>query len=598
MKRVVSRKTPVFLLAGWLCLSAGALSAQNMLPMLFADKAQEYPNKQSGDNAMKSQSYDTAASFYAAYRRKAEQKHDLKAIQDAMECEIGAWLLASHPTQAENVIAEYKKRFPKAEKQLLDLWSADVLLLKNQPAEAKKILLKINSRIPVTDPDKQHTMIALAMAHLMLKEYGDAAKLYGDLVRRTDDDMLKRRFTEYQILMLAEAGNLPETVDLLKNLKMADNIDQRSIDAMRLLNIYLFLKDNNTTGVKEALKEAQEAEVIPSDSFFQLVSSLIGEQLQKRKDYEAALNACRLAYFYSRSTNEAFDALTRMTAMLDDLEKKEEAAALAMTQFDLFKRPATPTEIKLFAAKLFINTGRSAEAMELYAQVFHNESIPQEKREEIFRQIFRYLLTKHDFTNADKLIALYYEKQPEHGAVWFCKAQIAEAKGQLAEAMDLYCKSADCGNEFFKPAVLRAIELSDKLRNHEKVIELVNRFLTAEPKSQVLFYRASAYEALEKTAEALADYHAYSGLPDITQQERIRALFREAALYFAGQDYAEAKKIFRAIYAEKSAPESEAALAGYWSIFCSYRMQNTEAAEQETDELMKRFPESDYSGMA
>lgn len=601
MTKNLFRKLRGYLFAGGLCFAAWTLSAQEPVSVPPpAEQGPEYPNKASGDNAMKARSYDTAASFYAAYRKEAEKRRDAKAVRDAMECEIIAWILGARPTQAEISVAEYKKKYPKAEKLLIDLWTADILLLKHEPENAKTILLRINPQIPDNDPEKQHALAALATAYQMLKDYKMSARLYGELIQRSGDNAARRLFIERRILMLAESGELAETVELLKNLKMTDNIDQRSIDALRLLNIYLLLKNNESSGVREALKDAMEAETTGSDSFFFLVSSLIGDELFARKEYAPALNAYRLAYLYARTPYSSFDALTRMTAMLEKLEKKEDAAALALTQFDLFRHPAASVDIKLFAAKLFIETGSVKEAMTLFGQVFQNEKLTPEAREGIFRNIFAYLIDRKDFVNAEALAGLYFAAKPECGDAWLCRARIAERKGDAAGAVDFYCKAAAAEKKYFLSATLRAVELSDRLKDYSRVIELAGGILAVEPENPVLFYRAAAYEALKKTFAARMDYHAYAALKNVPPQMRVRAMFREAALLFAESNFPDARKIFRAISRmdKDKVSAADAALAGYWSIYCSYRMQDSESAEQETLELVKRFPESGYAGNA
>lgn len=480
---VISRAAGCFLL----CLTSLPLFARTAVEL---ETVPDYPSKISGDNTLKTQSYDTAASFYAAYRKEAEKRKDDAALRDAFESEINAWILGGRAAPAEAALQAYLKRFPQADKRSIALWSADIALLKSKPEEAKKLLERLTPDLLDKDPRKLRAMVAMATVHEMGKNFSVAALLYADILKMAGDTPFAARIMERRILMLAASGSTAEALECLKNLKL--NEDERSIEAFRLLNIYLALKNNSTKSVEEAFTTARKSEMTHSDPFFFLVSSLIGDQFAARGDYASAVDAYRMAFQYARSSQNAFDAVSHIVEMFSRMEKRSDAAVLAMTQMDLFRRPATPLQCKLFVARLLTETGNHKEALLLYEDIFSGLSGKSADFQKIFDSEFQFVLDKDAWDMAKALNSKFFGSPDSAGSI-VNQARIAYEQGNKSDAAALYWEAAKTDPKLFMDAGLRAFSYYTELHDYEHVIELAAPILSKDPgNTAVLFSRAEA----------------------------------------------------------------------------------------------------------
>ncbi len=569
---------PVFfrnLLAGILISSTAGIFCAGVDP-----DAVFQANKESGDRAFAARSFDTAAAFYRAYRQDAELRNDSAALQDAFECEINSLILGAKAAQAEDALASYRLKFPEADPLSLSLWTADILLLKHRAQDAAEILEKILPELPKQDSRRIRAMMALAAAAELRKDYKTAAELYSALLENSSDTPFMRAIGERRILALTAQGNTGEAVELLAKLKL--NEDERSIEAYRLLNIYLSLKNRAEV---DSFTEEKMMEDLKTDSFFYLITSLIGDEFAAQKNYDSALAAYRLAYLYARTSPDAFNALNRMIMLFEGMGKKEEAAALAATQIDLFLRPGSSMQIKMAVIRLFATAKRDAEAIRLAEACLNT---PGQDQETTFRTLFRLMTGNRVLDTAEKLIDLY--KGKDEAFKLACKAEVQLLRGNKKAAADLYREAAGKGN--FAVNARIAAELYSALKEYETVIDLTGKLLAQTNDAKLLFHRAAAYEALKQYSRARQDYLTCEKKTD-DPVLAMQAAFRAAVLYYHDKDFNTASKIFERIFLsdDKLAPS-----AGFWFILCAN--QNDSLTEKRTFALAKRFPASRYAGLA
>lgn len=554
-----------------------------------------YRDKTSGDEALKAQDFEVAASFYAAYRKEAEKNGDTDAIRNAYECEIDAWILGGRPAQASAALTEYLKLFPKIRNLSTDLWNAEILLLKKDASGAEKILRRTLEALPQTDPRRLRTIAALAAVNEMQKNFRAAAALYGELAGKAGG-LLGRRAAERRILALTADGRTAEAVALLKDLKLEEN--ERSIEAFRLLNIYLSLKNGSADPVRDSWEEAKKSTACPAGNFFFLISSLIGDEFLAQEDFAQALDAYRLAFHYARLKCDSFDALARVVATLKKMEKKEEASALAARHLDLFRSPLAAPEIKLFLISLFSGTGRNPEALKLCNSLLSDWKNTGKERKQAFEKAFAILLKNKAWAECTKLVESYFPASQEPfpaARMWL--GAIDEARGERRNAVKHYLLAANTDETLFLEGSLRALELLDTLRDFKGIVEVAGKVLARDRCSPARFYRAAAYESLGDTARARADYLAFAGQPDTDSEKRAQALFQAAELFFREKNYEAAEAVFERLV--RNCPDSGLApLAACRDILSKFNRNQTGAAEQRTLELAERYPASRYTGIA
>ncbi len=546
----------------------------------------------SGDRAFAARSFDAAAGFYRAYRQEAEQRNDMAALRDAFESEINSLILGARAAQAEELLASYRLKFPDADPVSLSLWTADIMLLKHQLQDAEELLTKLLPELPKQDPRRIRCTMALAAAAEMRKDYKQAVAYYSGLLENSSDTPFMRLIEERRILALTALGNTAEAVELLAKLKLDE--DERAIEAYRLLNIYLSLKNRAETGMFQNEKLIEE---LRTDSFFYLVTSLIGDEYTAIGNYESALAAYRLAYLYAKTSPDSFDAMTRMIDLFDKMDQAEQAGALAATQIDLFLRPDTSMPIKMAVIRLFAKTKREKDAVRLAEACLNT---PGQDADTTFRTLFR-MMTANRFLDAAEMLTDIY-KSPTEAFKLKCKGDIQSLRGNQKEAAELYKKAAKAamGTGDFADYAKTAVELYSSLKEYGEVIALTCELLdqnkhtlrTAD-ETKLLFHRAAAYEALKQREKAKRDYLECEAQSVADSVLAMQAAFRAAVLCYQDKDLLAAEKIFERIFRseDKLAPS-----AGYWLTLCADA--DDKRLEKRTQALTERFPASRFTGLA
>lgn len=563
-----------------------------------AAAAAVYRDKASGDEALRGQDFPAAASFYNAYRKDAEKRGDADAVRDAFECEIDAWILGAQPSPAEAILTDYLKLFP-ANRLSGDLWKANIRLLRRDPASAKKILTALLPQLADKDPRKFRALAALAAAYELERNYREAAAIYDTLGKTAgEDSKLGRRIAERRILVLAADNDMAAAVELLKNLKLAE--DERSLEANKLLNVYLSLKNHAAELVRVSWPEARDADPgVRTDNFFFLAASLIGDEFLNGSHYADAADAYRLAFRCARTKGESFDAVARLAVMLEKLDRKDLAAEIALKQVDLFRSPNASASAKLFAARLFAETGRPQAALDLYTLLLDELKNDPAAAQSVFATAFAQLIHAKDYSAADALIDRHYGKTPSaRGTALMRHAETARARGDLKQVVRLSLDAAAADAALAPSAWNCAVEAAAALRDWELVVSVSDRVLAGSPYAPVLFYRAQAMEHLKHAEIARECYIAY-GLhtEKVSTESKAEALFRAAALFFHDGKFADSGKYFGKVFEEF--PKSKVApAAGYWQILSCRAADAPRQAEKITFELEKRFPDSKYTGMA
>ncbi|MBO5958821.1 MAG: tetratricopeptide repeat protein, partial [Lentisphaeria bacterium] len=540
-----------------------------------------YPAKDAGDNALKEQNFDDAASFYRDYRKEAELNHDLPAIREACECEINALILGARVSQAEDLLKQYEKMANRNSGLAIELWKADLLLLKGEPAKAEKTLKKVLPKIPLQDPMRTRATVMLAAAYDLQKKYRDAVPIYQELYQQDPNTDFGRRIAERLICSLTASGDLEQAGKVIVSLPAGKN--ERDLEAHHFLNIYLTLKN----GI--ALPEFGKTETVHTakqDDFLFLIISLIADEYTAKKEFRSAINAYNLAYSYARTPAEAFAALSRMTVVLEKMQQKQEAAGLAMTQLDLFKHNSTDPKLKKFVARLFFDTGKQTEALALYEQIFLND------HKEDCAGIFAYLLKNKQYENAEAIVRLYYRNSPDSAQALIFLASVAEAKGDKRSAADLYQKAYLKGD---LPAAFRALHHLTDLEDYSAVIQLADTIIKSRPgNAQACYFRGNANEAQGNNEAAIRDFLACEQNGFYKPAE---ALFKAAAIYYRSGNFSRARQLFNSLFQNEKYREF-APRAAYWVILSSYNMDDSVHAEKVTFQLAEKFPGFDYSAMA
>lgn len=559
------------------------------------EQQQQRPRSaENGDEAMKKGNFSTAASFYNEYRQEAKRRNDKTALKDAYECEINALIRGENAKQAQKTLAEFKKDFPKHTSLSISLCEANLLLFQKKTDDAikalREILQTLQNKNP-HDPHRIHALTALATAYEIKSDYKSAVGCYRELLKdsvREVDIEIKLRY----VYTLIANGDTTEAGKVLNEINPGTN--ERILEAHRLLSIYLAIRNKQEDQLGSSFKFSDESSKTGSGSFFFILASKIGDEYSKNGNFEKALDAYRLAFFYAKTNRDGVDAMTRIIFVFDGLKDPGKAAALALKHFAFFMEPKTSTELKSKVALLLTKSGNSAKALELFERVFKEST----KERNTFRNAYAYLLKQKKFDDAAKLVNLFYKKDSPGASI--CYAEIAASAGNKKNAARLYERAAEKNPDQYEKLMNHAIMFMVDLKDHDQVIRLTSDLLKKVPTSQAIFFRAKSKEAKKDLKGARQDYLAYTKLQNTPSSRKSECYFLAGEAAWKLEDPRNAAKDFRnalTLGIEHKTDKTCATIApeaGYWLVMCCLTTNDLKGAETAANQLSEHFSDSFY----
>lgn len=555
-----------------------------------------YRDRVSGDEACRAGDFPSGASFYRNYRLLAEKNRDTASIRDAYEREIDALIRAGLGNEADNVLKKYEKTFKASglDSTSVALWRAGIRILQNRMTEAEGLLNRILSLLQKNDPRRKQALASLAFVRESQKKYQQAAQLYDELSFMESDTAFKRNSVERSVLMRIAAKEYQKALEKLLAMPLA-NKSTRDLLAMKLLSFYLRLEKDPPAASYPAWDEIVKAKPEIRDPFLYSTCRLIADSFLKRKDYTNCLAAGVVAYNCAPSAADERNVLSSIIETLEKNAKIKEAAHLAMAQYDLFQGARTAPGFKLRYCQLLINAGLNDSALKTASGIFDVVQAA-DKREQLFRSLFKAFLDKNAFIHGGKLLDIYLRDQKQSSKYQLLKAELYYREGKKKDAADLCSKTAEKDPQVRDKAYRRAVSIYNEIRDYKKVIGISTLILKTKSPDPVLFYRANAYKNLNDFLAARKDYSDYLRLPaDKTPATfRIQADFRIAETYMTEGKISQAitafQKIFRQNQRSEFAPPS-----GYWLVHANLIRGNSVNAERLTWQMMERYPDSIYT---
>ncbi len=581
-----------------------------------------YPDRKSGDEAFRSGDYAVAASFYAKYRKNARKKQDSSAGRDAFEREIDSLILAFLPDEAEKTLQDFEMEYPGVNSLSVSMWKADILLLRRKPSEAKVILERILPGFTSLDPRRIRVLSSLAFALELLHENAEAAKNYSFIYNTAGNSAIGHSAFERMILNQIASGDIPKAKEMLLSFPAPEG--KRDEEALKLLNLYLLLKEKGAdsissasldgSGGREEGEEGEEREdenLLGKESsgeerkggkeFFFIVYSLIGDECSQDGADELALEAYRRAFDSAPLRKDAFDSLDRILALLDrKTDNPGQAADLAMKQYELFQGAYATAETKLRAARLLANAGREAPALDLYRAVFSDHSNSVSLRKKALNEALSVLSEKGHFSEAASLVREYFRTTKDSGGeAVFLLAELLLREGLYADAAAAYRKTAEMFPAFRDRALYQSAYSSFQGKDWDQAMKTISELLS-DPKASdslkkdALYLRALTHASAGRRKEAALDYSAYVDWKSGDADKTVNALYEAGRIFFEERDFASAERFFARLV--KEYPDHILSpCAHFWLIHVCYVQGKELEAERQTWLLSEKYPDSEYA---
>jgi len=560
-----------------------------------------YPDKDSGDRARADMEYGTAASFYRQYRAKAEQAGDQAAIKDAYACELDALILANLADSAQKLLDEYRSKFPLLDAKSVNLWQAEIYLIRRNADEADKLLKKLIPSLENLDPALLRALSCAAFVAELKGDQEQAAKYYGDLASDAGvKTSFGRRAVERQALALGALGKYEDAFNLLNSLPVADS--KRDVDALKLLSFYLTLAEKGPESLAEDWSEIRSISTPRKDNFFFLAACRIGDEFLRRDETVRAAEAFHLAYGFAAVREDAFTAITRLMNAFDRLGQKKEAAELAMRMISLFKDVQLSPDFKHRIASILFHAGRTDEAFDVCLSCISDDAVPAADREKAYRGALDVMLLEKAFPSAYKFIDAFDTVTEEKPAREMDRAEVKWREAKPDEAAKLYRAVGEAAEdkELRQEALLNAMRCCQDARQYQDMLDIAAtlRNDSEHPAPEVLHLSAIAQFFLGDKAAAAQNYLDYEAAVPKTKDNKYTC---ELALFQAGQllselgQPAKAAEVFRKLCQNYDRNDGK---ARYWLIHCLYASGDEVGAERESWRFVEEKPDSQYAGAA
>lgn len=560
-----------------------------------------YPDKDSGDRARNAMEYGTAASFYRQYRAKAEQAGDAAAVKDAYSCELDALILANLADSAQKLLDEFRKKDPQLDEKTVNLWQAEIYLIRRKTDEADKLLQKLIPALESLDPALLRALSCAAFVAELRDEQAQAAEYYGDLATKAGvKTSFGRRAVERQALALAAQGKFADAYSLLKTLPVVE--DKRNVDALRLLNFYLTLSEKGPESLADDWSEIRSISAPRKDNFFFLAACRIGDEFLRRGETVRAAEAFHLAYGFAAVREDAFTAMKRLMDAFDRLGDDKDAAELAMRMLSLFKDVQLSPDFKLRIASILFRAGRSGDAFDVCRSSISDASVPDADREKAYRGALDVMLREKAFPTANKFIDAFDTVPDKKPLRAMDRAEVAWRENKPAEAAKRYRAVGESAKGTLRQeALLNAIRCCQDAKQYQEMLDIAALLRKDDPEHpvpDVLLLSAVAQFYLHDMAAAAQNYLDYEASVPKTDGNRKN---REQALLQAGRilsdlgQPAKAAEVFRKLCQNYGMNDGT---ARYWLIHCLYASGDEVGAERESWRFIEEKPDSQFAGAA
>ena len=336
-----------------------------------------------------------------------------------------------------------------------------------------------------------------------------------------------------------------------------------------------------------------------NDPFFCLIYARIAVCLENQKKYAESFEAYRLAYAFSALKTDSMLMLESMLACLGKMDRKTDAAMLALKEYELFYSNAITEPVRFKFADILIHGNMSKEAVNILAKDLNDPNVSAGKKQRIFWKSLDMLLNRKLYFDANSFVKIVYPDKKSYENMEALK-KIQIASGNFKNALEFCRKIAVSYPEFQLKNYREAVDLAYSLKDYTNLISFADLILKENPEDSVLFLRAVAYEELGKVEQAEHDYLAFINYAkrDDTSDSLAQAYYRVGRLMMmSGQDTVEAIPYFLLLF-ERFPDHSLAPATGYWLTHLYLEADDTGRVYAVIDNMKKRYAKNRFTGSA
>ncbi len=566
-----------------------------------------------GDSAFAAKDYAVAASFYTRHLKKLKSlSADPAKIREGYERLMDSLLSGFLASDAEKVLAEYKKQFPDANKISVDMWQGEIYLQKGALTKALPLYEKILSSLHGRDPRRLRALSAYGRSLELSRRYLDASKAYGMLREQAGDSPMGKEAAVRQILTGIQGKNFAEAEKLLAEINTVSGKDETG----KLLHLYLILQRDGIKKGREVWEKFMQgyhhgkgspAEKSPDTAFplpvnkkdplLYLVAGAYGDAFHSSRDYPAAISAYRTAYQAAENNKQLFRILTRIIRSVSAGGDGEKAAALAEKQVNFFHHPLVDAAAKMRIAGILAKNGRTANAIKLYESILHDLNATDEQLKTSSRNYFLLMIREKKISDGIAGVRAVFKKKSKVAEGEFLIAAVLAEENLLEESIAVYEVLPSRYPETAQEAYYKGARIALTAKKKESLTRLYGKLIASplsspEILNELPFLAGSKYMLEENHTAAEMAFEKYvksaekEKLNDLPQ-----AIHFLAILSIGKKDYRKAVPLLQRLV--QSFPEFHSSpLALYWLVHISFILGEEAEAEKAAWLLAGKYPSS------
>jgi len=560
----------------------------------------DYREKNAGDEAFRQNDYFTAASFYQGYLERAREVKDIAGEKDAYERWIDSLVLGKSPEQAKKILKEYQQAFPGADPVAVTMWTADILLMQNQPDAARKHIERILGALTVDNPRRVHALFSLARAYERLGNLAKAADLYFTIGKETSTGFFgqKNKATKLQVVAWERGiycqiftSQTKKVAEALLNHPEVKNPDAQK--RIQMLNTLFQIKTGPVKNIPGVWAKYKVLDDYSGNDLSYPALSMIGDTAAKAGYPNVAAEAYSAAYNCAPDKNELFKTLNRLLLVIHSAGNKKASADLALKTMSLFKGDFISVKFLEEVSDILMSAEKYSDASRTYTELVENSAVTEKSKHHAMRCLSRISAKIKLPEKTLKLMDAYFSGA-KGGERYYLYAETLLGDKKYSDAAKNFQMVAKQYPAWRRKALYQAAYCLLTVKDYKQALSILEQFFREKGDDKMytdaVYMNAIAMEASGNNA-AWKEYVRYSVRNDREANYTQEALLRGGRLAFVSGDAMKALELLERLIREfpRSTQSIEAA---NWRIYIYRTLNNDYYAERATHDLEYAWPDS------
>ena len=562
-----------------------------------ADVAVDYRSRKLGDAALNDGSIEQAINFYSRF--KEEAKADKEALKEAYDSLISAYIKAGNHEKASKELEEFSVKFPEIDKNVKELFKADILAIQSKSEEAVKIYEDIARKFSVKSTDKIYcrALTGLGFSYMKLKKWNESEKAFTDLQvcgKGTKWEIIAFREKIYCMIMAGKFTEAKKQLDTLAKATENDHSDPK------ILKILMLAREEKLSEIKPIYDNIKSSMEEGPNPLMYMTDIFIAKSFIAKNDPLKAIPYIKDAFIFASAAEERQQSLRMIINAYILVDKREDAVSAAKRYMEYYENAEDIQSIRLQAGKLLWDLKKEKEALKIYSLITDDSSADILFRLDAAKQSANIFIDEKKYREAENKLNFIFENAPDdyvRGEGKFLLARLLYTEGKYKEAANAFIMVSEKYRAWKEKSLYWAmrslIECADYGRALSVSEHILKEFPSGETKKECIYFHALILEKQNNMDKALKEFAGFTKNYPSNEFAPL-ALFETGKILYDRKDYVQAISHFSEFV--KNYPNNPlAANVLYKRLYSSYFQGNIDAAVEDVKILSERYPKSQFT---